>query len=90
MNTLVNLLGIIGGFCFAYCGVPAAYLAIKHGYTKTPAIVSWMICLGGIFMYSYLTLSHGFDTIITINYTVEVLSWAVVLKYNYFERVLWK
>ena len=84
MNTpLVNIIGLIGGFFFAYCGVPQAYktiMAKKH--LGTPISISASITIGTIFMYLYLYLAHGFDMIITINYSVELVSWAILLYYG--------
>lgn len=81
MNTsLVNIIGLIGGFFFAYCGVPQAYktiMAKKH--LGTPITISASISLGSIFMYLYLYLSHGFDWIVTVNYSVGFLSWFILL-----------
>lgn len=77
---LINLFGVIGGFCFAYCGVPQAYstvMARKH--LGTPITISASISTGSIFMYLYLYLSHGFDWIVTVNYSVGFLSWFILL-----------
>ena len=84
--SIIQIVGLLGGLCFAYCGVPAAYQAIKQGFTQTPVIVAWMICIGGVLMYVYLTAQHGIDWVITINYTVEVVSWAIVVFYHYSPR----
>jgi hypothetical protein len=84
--TPTQLIGLIGGLCFAYCGVPAAYQALKDGLTRTPVVVAWMICIGGVLMYTYLTIQHGFDWVLAVNYTVEVTSWAIVVLYHYYPR----
>lgn len=84
---LLKILGLVGGFCFAYCGVPAAYATWKIGKSiGTPLSVAWMILVGSIAMYSYLTVKHGFDAILTINYSVEALSWGVIVFYSHFPR----
>jgi hypothetical protein len=86
---LIKLLGIIGGFCFAYCGVPAAYHTIKAGKSiGTPISIAWMITIGAIAMYLYLLCTYGFDTILTINYSVETLSWAIIVVYHYKDTLL--
>lgn len=82
---IVKLLGILGGLAFAYCGIPAAWATIRNGRSVgTPASVAWMISAGSILMYSYLTLQHGFDLILTVNYGVEFLSWASIVYVHYF------
>jgi hypothetical protein len=45
-----------------------------------------MICLGGLLMFWYLTALHGFDLVLTLNYGVEIASWAVVVWYHYRPR----
>lgn len=84
---ITNLLGILGGLCFAYCGVPAAYATYKAGKSiGTPITVALLITIGTVLMYAYLTASYGFDPILTFNYFVEFVSWAIVSYYHYFPR----
>lgn len=81
---LLKIIGLAGGFCFAYCGVPTAWATIKKGAsTGMPVITAWMISVGGILMYWYLTASFGFDWVLAVNYLVEVVSWLIVVKYHY-------
>jgi len=81
---VLELIGLIGGFCFAYCGVPTMLRTIKAGKSiGTPADVAWFIFLGGLFMYTYLYFKFGFDWILTINYIIEVGSWGTILGYHY-------
>lgn len=85
---MIKLLGLLGGACFAYCGVPAAWATCKVGRSVgTPISTAWMITVGGIAMYAYLLGSFGFDLILLVNYTVEVGSWGLVVWYHYFPRV---
>lgn len=84
---MIKLLGILGGLFFSYCGVPAAWATFKAKRSVgVPIGTAWMIVLGGICMYSYMTLSYGLDWILTINYAVEVASWAVIVWYHYFPK----
>lgn len=86
--TLLSLVGLLGGVCFAYCGVPTAWRTARSGRSiGTPVSVAWMIFLGGILMYYYLTAAHGFDPILAVNYGVEIASWAVVVWFHYRPRV---
>ena len=69
------------------CGVPAAYKTIRAGKSLgTPISIAWMIFLGSIFMYSYLTLTYGFDIIITLNYSIEAVSWGILVLYHYLTK----
>lgn len=84
---MIELLGILGGFCFAYAGVPGAIATWKAGKSiGIPIFTSWLIFLGTIFLYAYLYLSYGFDWILTINYSIEGISWGIIIKYHYLER----
>lgn len=81
---LLKLLAAVGGFCFAYCGVPAAWATVKAGKSiGTPVSVAWSICIGALCMYTYLLLSYGFDWILAVNYGVEFTSWATIVVYHY-------
>lgn len=84
IDTIIGLLGVIGGFCFAYCGVPAAFATLKAGRSiGTPVSIAWMIFTGSMFMYSYLLLRYGFDLILAINYAIEIFSWGILVVYHY-------
>jgi len=85
---LTSLLGILGGICFAYCGVPAALATFKAKRSiGTPIFVALMIVLGSIFMYVYMTATYGLDLILTVNYAVQLLSWGLIVYYHYFPGV---
>ena len=59
-------------------------LARKH--LGTPVSISGSITIGTIFMYLYLYLAHGFDPIITINYSIELISWVILLYFGLKEK----
>ena len=85
--SLLPLIGLLGGFCFAYCGVPAAWATIKAGRSiGTPVSIAWMISAGTVLMYTYLFALYGFNPVLTVNYTVEGLSWATIVWYHYNPR----
>lgn len=87
MVQLIKLLGAIGGFCFAYCGVPLAWATMKAGkHLGVDIRTAWGIVIGAVCMYFYLLGTYGFDWLLTINYSVEFLSWALVVLYYYFRR----
>lgn len=85
--SIVEVFGIIGGFCFAYCGVPAAWATYKAGKSiGTPISVASMILVGAVTMYLYLLMSYGFNLLLAINYGVEAISWSVVVYFHFFPR----
>lgn len=84
---MIKLLGILGGLCFSYCGIPTAYLTHRAGKSiGTPVSVAWMIFLGALFMYGYLLGSYGFDLILTANYLIEAASWGLIVYFHYRPR----
>ena len=84
---IVSLLGILGGLCFAWCGVPAAYLTFKaRRSVGTSIFSSWMIVLGSIFMYLYLNARYGFNLLLTVNYFMQLISWGIIIFYHYFPK----
>lgn len=84
---ITKILGLLGGFCFGYCGCPAAYATVRSGKSVgTPISIAWMIFLGSIFMYSYLFRTYGFDWVLTFNYSIEAVSWGFIVYYHYFPR----
>jgi len=83
----LDVVGLIGGACFAYCGVPAAISTVKKGSSiGTPVSVAWMIVIGSIIMYGYLLARYGFNGVLAVNYGVEFLSWATIVWYHYRPR----
>jgi hypothetical protein len=84
---LLKTIGLIGGFCFAYAALPASIATCKAGKSiGTPLSLAWLVLLGTIFMYIYLTVSHGLDWVITVNYAAEAITWLIILWYHYFPR----
>ena len=82
---MLELIGLLGGICFAYAGVPSAYLTVKAGKSiGVPINMAILIFMGTILLYCYLYLKFGFDWVLTLNYSVEAISWAVIIKYHYF------
>jgi len=85
---MLELLGLIGGAFFAYAAVPAAYNTIKAGKSiGVPIFLTWMIILGTIVLYSYLYLKYGFDWVLAINYSVELISWSILAFYYYKDKL---
>ena len=85
--TTLDLLGLFGGACFAYCGVPAAFYMVRKGSSVgTPVSIAWMISVGAVAMYMYLLVKYGFDWVLAVNYSVEFVSWATIVWYHYKPR----
>jgi C1A family cysteine protease len=82
---LVKLLGIVGGICFALCGVPAAIGTYRaKNSIGTPISIALAITIGAISMYLYLLLTYGFDLLLALNYSIEVVSWGLIVYYHFF------
>jgi hypothetical protein len=85
--TQLQLFGLFAGLLFGYAAVPAAYRTIKAGkHLGAPLDIIVAIFGGTITMYSYLTLAHGFDCVLTVNYAIEAVSWGILLFYRLFRR----
>jgi len=82
MVSPLDFLGGVGGFCFAYCGVPAAYATIRGGRAVAPLSVAGMIFVGALTMYGYLLGTYGFNWLLAVNYAVEAVSWGIVCAYH--------
>lgn len=81
--TPLQLLGLVGGSLFAYAAVPQAVRTIRAGkHLGVPLDIAAAIFGGTLAMYGYLHASHGFDWVIAVNYSVEALSWGVLLFYG--------
>ncbi len=84
---IIEIMGLLGGLCFAYAGVPAAIATFKAGKSiGISVLTAWLIFAGTVFLYVYLFARNGFDPIITLNYFVEAVSWITIIKYHYFPR----
>ena len=84
--TLVPLLGLTGGLSFALAGVPTAWRTARQGKALAPVSIALYCIVGSIATYTYLYLTYGFNALLTLNYSVEFASWAVIAWYHYFPR----
>ncbi len=79
----LDLLGLAGGSLFAYAAVPQAYRTVRAGVNLgIPVDVGLCIFGGTVLMYSYLHALHGFNWVIAANYSVEAISWGILLFYR--------
>lgn len=85
---MIEVLGYLGGFLFAFCGLPQAYQSYKEGHSRgINSGLIWMWISGEILMQIYVMLKHGFDMPLLINYWVNTLFVMVIIKYKYWERL---
>lgn len=78
--TWLQALGLFGGALFAWAAVPQAIRTIKaRKHLGTPFSIIAAIFFGTIVMYSYLHATRGFDWVLAVNYSIEALSWGVLL-----------
>jgi len=84
----IQIFGLLAGCFFAYAAVPQAIRTVRAGkHLGTPLDIIVAIFTGTLGMYSYLYATRGFDWVIAVNYSVEALSWGVLLYYAAFRRV---
>jgi hypothetical protein len=84
---MLSLLGLLGGALFAWAAVPASIATVRAGKSiGVPVGLAWAITLGTVLMFAYLTLRNGLDWVLVVNYGVEFVSWAVILRYHYLPR----
>jgi len=77
---IVAFVGSLAGACFAACGVPAAIRFWRAGAApREMRATAVLIVLGGLLMWFYLFALYGLNWLLVVNYTVEVVSWLVVL-----------
>lgn len=89
--TLLSLVGLLGGACFAFAAVPSAIAALRSGRNPgVPIGLAWLVFAGTVLAYSYLVgrffVVSGVDWVLSWNYAVESLSWGIILRYHYLPR----
>lgn len=78
----IQAIGLVAGALFAYAAVPQAIRTIRAGkHLGTPPDLAFVILTGTLLMACYLFAAHGFDWVIAVNYSIEALSWGVLLGY---------
>jgi len=79
---LVNVIGIIGAFLLAICGIPQAVLSIKSKHSSGVSLgflLMWGI--GEILVFLYVIMT-SMDLILLINYFFNIILVAIILYYK--------
>lgn len=84
---MIDLLGYVGGFLFAFCGLPQAWKSYKDGHSDGVSLMMILMWLSGeILMQLYVYLQHGLDLPLLLNYWVNTVFVFVILKYKIYKR----
>lgn len=84
---MVELLGYIAGFLFAFCALPQAMQSYKEGNSRgINNLFLWMWFLGEVLMTIYVYVKHGMDMPLLINYWFNTALILVIMRYKYWER----
>lgn len=86
---MLDLLGFLGGICFACAGVPTAVGCYTSGKNVSiPVFMCWLMISGLILTYTYFCCLYGFNLVFTINFSIEFLCWVTILRFHFFPRKL--
>lgn len=75
------ILLLIATVMFALAGWPTAIAYIRTRVTPAEPLMktAWLVFIGCLAMYAYLTIRDGFDPFLTVSYVIEISGWAVIL-----------
>lgn len=80
---MIETIGWIASFMFAFCGAPQAYKSYKEKHSNGISwlfIIMWII--GEVLMQVYVLAKHGLDLPLLVNYWINTLFAAVILYYK--------
>ena len=87
MEIMIEILGWIAGFTFAFCGAPQAYKSFKEGHSRGVSLgLIYMWLSGEILMQLYVLLKHGWDMPLLVNYWINTVFVIIIAKYKHYER----
>lgn len=80
--SLIELIGWIGGFCFAFCGLPAAIQVFrqKHARGYSRAFIGLWLA-GEILTMIYVYGTKGWDGPLFLNYILNLVFICVIVYY---------
>lgn len=85
---MIEVIGWVASFLFAFCGAPQAYKSYKEGHSDgVSGGLIWMWLIGELLMQIYVYLKHGFDMPLLVNYWINTLFVFVIIKFKYFKRL---
>lgn len=86
---MIDVLGYISAFLFAFCGVPQAYKSWRDGNSAgMSALFLWMWLAGEVGMLAYTILAIELQPAIPLllNYVLNLIVLLVIMKYFYYPR----
>ena len=82
---MMEIIGWVGTFCFAVCGMPQAWQCYREGHSRG---LSWSFLLlwagGEVFTITYLWPKQ--DWVLLTNYLLNSVSLILMLRYKIWER----
>jgi uncharacterized protein with PQ loop repeat len=81
--SIVEVIGWVASFMFAFCGAPAAYQALKTKQDHTNPYLIWMWFIGEVLMQVYVIAKHGFDMPLLFQYWINTLFVVIIIIYKY-------
>jgi len=84
--TLLSIVGLASGLLFCVAGLPAAVRAVRSGRSDIPSITTICLWLGLVLGYVYLHAHNGFDPVVVIMYSTEMITWTIVGYYTFWPR----
>lgn len=87
MWDLIDIIGWIAGGLFAFCAFPQALKTYKdgHAYDLSP-VTLWMWAVGEVLMIIYTIGDIGFNGPLLFNYTFNLASLVIIMRYKYWPR----
>ena len=79
-------MGYIGAFLLAFCALPQTYKSYKEGHSEGLShAFLWMWGIGEVLLLVYVIPAKDYPLI--LNYGINALLVAIILKYKYFPRL---
>lgn len=80
---MIELIGYAGGILFALCAIPQAFQSYRDGHSQgLSSLFLTMWTSGEILTLLYVLLKHGLDLPLILNYGMNLVFLAVIIKYK--------
>ncbi len=77
---MIEALGYIAGFLFAFCAAPQAVHSWRLGHSRgLSPLFLWLWTLGEVFSVVYVWAKHGFDGPLMLNYFLNIAFLCVII-----------